>query len=186
MIMFGNQSNNSQTIKESDILLLKETLPLTFLQPPTVDEVRMISAIISFNLKSLSIVEIQKEFTRFFRVQSEDYLPPYESCWILKKFPDEPFCVPRLYSKTTQEIKDIYSNLQILPLPNFSEPPDHIAFELAVYFSIKECNSVYPNESIKIFIDEHFNKWVPQYLEQLTKKQGIFYPIIGRYFLERI
>lgn len=169
--------------------LLKELIPLTFLQSPDIEAIKAISVEVPFNfqtynLESSNLLSIQKEFTKFFRVAGKDYLPPYESCWVLKKFPDEPFCVPRLYSKTTEEIHEIYDALKISPLSNFSEPPDHISFELAVYFSIKDREITDIDKPVKTFIEEHFNKWVPEYLKQLSEKEGIFYPDVARYLLE--
>lgn len=180
---------STSTIDENK--LLKEVIPLAFLESPDYTIVKTITQSIHFNLdylnfESLSIIEIQKEFVRFFRVGGKDYIAPYESCWILKKFPDEPFCVPRLYSKVTEEIQKIYDNLHITPLPHFSEPPDHIAFELSVYFSIKEAGIKESDEYIKIFINEHFIKWVPEYLNRLAGKNGQFYPYIAMYLLKKI
>ncbi|MFN7181287.1 MAG: molecular chaperone [Planctomycetota bacterium] len=170
---------------------LKEILPGLFLTAP--DNDITITNVVSFIkpqyfpsmiLENSMTLEIQKEFTRFFRVCGEDYLPPYESCWVLKKFHDEPFLVRRLYSKTTNEIQEIYNNLQISPHSNFFEPPDHIAFELSVYFTVKE--SEYTNEYIQTFIKDHFEKWVPFYLHELSNKNGIFYPVIAKYLLNKI
>lgn len=176
----------------NEILLLKEVIPLTFLQSPSIETVRAVSAVVPLDFKSLNLLSIQKEFAKFFRVPGEDYLPPYESCWVLKKFPDESFCAPRLYSKTAEEIGDIYNALQITPLSDFSEPLDHIAFELAVYFTIR-CSVEYSeelswevNRYIETFINEHFKKWVPGYLRQLSEKHGIFYPNVAKYLLDNI
>ncbi len=177
---------------DDKMLLLKEVIPLTFLQSPTIETVLAISTVVPIDFQSLNRELIQKEFTKFFRVPGKDYLPPYESYWVLKKFPDEPFCAPRLYSRTTEEITDIYNALQIFPLSDFSEPPDHIGFELAVYFAIhpyaehSEQSSCDVNKVIETFIVEHFNKWVPEYLWQLSLKQGVLYPYLAKYLLDSI
>jgi TorA maturation chaperone TorD len=184
---------------EENNKLLKEVIPFSFLKPPGQEEIREIALAVGDNPNLYDITEVNKEFVRFFRVPGEDYLPPYESYWILKPHPEDLFNVPRLYSQTTQEIRNIYKALGIYPLESFNEPPDHIAYELSVYFTIAplkfEKKEKIPQtllEVIDTFVNEHFKKWVPGYLEKLSLKTKssnsppIFYSRLASFLLEKI
>lgn len=174
-------------------ILLSEIIPLTFLQPPDKRTILNILGCISLSTKrepqvNSAMIEdfVNREFTRFFRVNGEETLLPYESCWVLKKREDEQYLAPRLYSKTTDEIEEVYSKLGISANGYFGEPPDHLSFELSAFFSLKE-NFDDRFKTIKEqFITEHFNKWVPSLLQNLMKKHGIFYPHVAEYLMKNL
>ena len=174
-------------ITETDTIL--EILPELFLKPPSSQEAIEIFNLMGFDsLSNITDVdlEIKKEFTRFFSAPGEHKLPPYESYWHLKKQQEDPINAPRLYSRTTDEIKEIYDFLEIETINNLHEPPDHIAFELSVYLSLLNVWDNVPDDLKKDFIDGHVMLWIPDYLKKLAEKKGYFYPQLAQYLLNTI
>lgn len=166
-----------------------EILPELFLHPPSGQEAHEILNFIGsdslLNVTNVDI-EIKKEFTRFFSAPGEHKLPPYESYWHLKKQEEDPINAPRLYSKTTDEIQEIYDYLEIETIKDLHEPPDHIAFELSVYLTLLNVGHNVPEDLKKDFIEGHVMLWIPDYLKKMSEKQGLFYPKLAQYLLKTI
>lgn len=169
--------------------LFTELIPEFFFKPPSYIEAREILEFVgqstSSEAEDLSL-EIKKEFTRFFTAPGEHKLPPYESYWVLKKQEEDPINAPRLYSRTTTEVKEIYEQLGIQILEKFHQPPDHIAFELSVFFTLVNSTEVFDENLKNLFIEEHILRWIPDYLSKLADKQGYFYPVIAQFLLKEI
>lgn len=166
-----------------------EVLPEYFLKPPSGEEALEILKMMGYecHLKREDLdLELKKEYTRFFSAPGENKLPPYESYWVLKKQEEDPINAPRLYSRTTDEVKAIYDELEIEVLSHIFEPPDHLAFELSVYFTLISAGENAPEDLKKEFIEDHVLLWIPDYLKKLEEKQGYFYPLVAEYLLNNI
>lgn len=164
-----------------------DTFPTLFLKPPTGVQAIEILNFMGFESalgEADLALEVKKEYTRFFSAPGQHKLPPYESYWHLKKQEEDPVNAPRLYSRTTDEVKAIYERLEIQALDDLHEPPDHIGFELSVFLTLVHAEDNVPQEVKKEFIEGHVLLWIPAYLKQLADKQGYFYPLIAKYLLK--
>lgn len=163
-----------------------ELLPEYFLKPPSGEDALELLKTMGYEclLKSEDLdLELRKEFTRFFSAPGQHKLPPYESYWVLKKQEEDPINAPRLYSRTTDEVKAIYDKLEIEVLSQIFEPPDHLGFELSVYFTLINAGENVPEDVKKEFIENHVLLWIPDYLKKLGEKQGHFYPLVAKFLL---
>ncbi len=182
--------DTTKTATDDRTGLLIELLPSFFLEPPDLNTIQETLRFMNVPIKDSPPpdleLEVKKEFARFLRVPGENYLPPYESFWVLIPGKDDPFNAPILYSETTQQVADIYEKLDITQSETLSEPPDHIGFELSAYFTLRSLTVPEINDVKIDFICNHFMRWVPEYLKKLSHKEGLFYPAIASYILKNI
>ncbi len=138
---------------------------------------------------SLSLKELEIEYSRLFLGPFSLLVPPYESCFREER---------RAMGETTMAVARLYKKAGFVVDSWFKEPPDHIALELSFLAELDELESktqAQGNNSLggavralqREFLASHLLLWAGAFQEAVQQKATlVFYPAMARIMVEAV
>lgn len=108
---------------------------------------------------------LEAEFNRFFVGPDAPLAPPYASLYLEKS--------GLIMSKTTQEVKEIYSLFGLKNPKEGQQPDDFLGFELDAYYQLLyieiQSNIHYLEPLRRYFLQEHMARWILPFVEAVKQ-----------------
>ena len=165
-----------------DLISKRFYLPVVISDEELSEGFKLLSMFIDKN-KDKAIGELHKElvseYTHLFIGPYRLPAQPYESWWVDGK----------LMGDSLLKVKRIYRNAGIAKVKDYTEPEDHIAFELRfMHYLCEEELSADTEERMaeclnmqKEYLNDHLSRWVPEFCDALYESElSEFYKCIAK------
>ncbi|MBN2963555.1 molecular chaperone TorD family protein [Sulfurospirillum sp. T05] len=114
---------------------------------------------------SSSAMSLEAEFNRFFVGPDAPLAPPYASIYLEKS--------GLLMSKTTQEVRGLYTLFGLKNPKDGQQPDDFLGFELDAYYQLLyielHSNILYLKPLRCYFLQEHMARWILPFVEAVKQ-----------------